>query len=75
MYSSLSARFRDFFNFFRKKVVKIFAGSDFVVTFASAFEKSTVLTRSKVYNKGAGSPCTDGGDRKNATFLKKYLQD
>lgn len=44
-YSLVLARFGDFFNFFMKKDAKIFAGSKNVATFASAFEKNTVLTK------------------------------
>ncbi|OUQ51323.1 hypothetical protein B5E60_12420 [Alistipes sp. An116] len=40
--------------FFEKKEVEIFAVVEKVATFATAFEKSTVLTnRLRVYNKGA----------------------
>ena len=41
-------------NFSEKKEFEIFAVTEKVATFASAFEKSTVLAnRLKVYNKGA----------------------
>ena len=55
-YSLVLARFWDFFNFFMKKDVKIFAGSKNVVTFASAFEKTRFLQRLKVCNRGARNP-------------------
>jgi len=55
-YSLVLARFLDFFNFFMKKDVKIFAGSKNVATFASAFEKTRFLQRLKVCNRGARNP-------------------
>jgi hypothetical protein len=55
-YSLVLARFWDFFNFFMKKDVKIFAGSKNVATFASAFEKTRFLQRLKVCNRGARNP-------------------
>jgi len=51
--------------FFLKKVNKLFASSDFVATFASAFEKNApFLSKQRVYNKGAPS-------RKRGSFFKK----
>ena len=72
-YSLVLARFWDFFNFFMKKDVKIFAGSKNVVTFASAFEKTRFLQRLKVCNRGVRNPWVNGENSENATFLKKNI--
>ena len=58
-----------------KKVAEIFADSEKVTTFASAFEKQRFLRiRQRVYSKGAR--CVLRLEfQADAKFLKKFLED